>query len=321
MKLLQKIINKFNGLHYPQEYLCLANGMFEQPLHAYLVCNGQVIKDVTTQHAFVGYHPLILALRADDAGREIVDIVFSNRLLQLNESFSQKDAIATLRLKKIKEDPFQHTATCLYEGVHGRHHFVSSFHQYIIGLNNRLFNKKKGNVFLHDNLYKQVQIAYALPRNISLVTVAGHNSFNLFPTDLHGPLNGGKYLVSLRFSGKACHQVENASSILLTAVDSNFYKTVYALGKNHMQDMKTKDNFPFSGAVSAQLQLPIPESAVSYRELELEESFIYGIHKIMRFRELSRHRVNENFTALVHIHNCYATWRNNNQLPGNYLLR
>src|SRR5206468_7751300 len=106
------------------------------------------------------------------------------------------------------------------------HHFLSSFHQYIIGLNNKLYNKKPGNVFLNDNLYKQVQIAYAIPRIISLITVSDEKFYNLFPTDLRGPVNEQYYVSSLRHEGKACRQVETAGRIVISQVDCRFYKTV-----------------------------------------------------------------------------------------------
>jgi flavin reductase (DIM6/NTAB) family NADH-FMN oxidoreductase RutF len=320
MPLLQKLLTKINGLHYPQEYLCIGQESFEQPLHVYLAGTGKVVKDITICHAFVGYHPLILALGAEDAGSDTIDIIFCNKVLQPNEVFSKKDAIATLRLKKIKGQPFKNHVS-FYEGIDGKHSFVSSFHQWIIGLNNSLYNKKKGNVFLHDNLYKQVQIAYALPRNISLITVEQNNSFNLFPTDLHGTVDEQHYIISLRFSGKACRQVESTGKIIISQVEKEFYKTVYGLGKNHMQEMKAKENFPFSELVSSHLQLPIPESALFCRELELLDSFNHGIHKLMFFRVLSGRQVQDNPSTLAHIHNAYATWRYNNRLPGNYLLR
>ena len=54
MKLLQKILNKLNGLHYPQEYLCLAKESFQQPLHVYIAEGRQIIKDITHFHLFTG---------------------------------------------------------------------------------------------------------------------------------------------------------------------------------------------------------------------------------------------------------------------------
>ncbi len=323
MKLLKKILNKLNGLYYPQEYLCLAHESFEQPLHAFLINEGRVIKDITKLHSFVGYHPLIFSLLpalTDSVQLSTINIAFTQHEWQLNESFAQKDAIAMLRLKKIKEQEAGNETILYYEGVKGSHRFISHFHQFMIQLHNRLYHKKPGNVYLPGNLYKQVQIAYSIPRNISLVTVRQNNRFNLFPTDLHGPVNEDHYIISLRHDGKACHQVTTAGRILLSEVHSNFYKTAYALGKNHMQEMKDKENYPFSDGVSAHLQLPLPQLTLFYRELELHDSFIHGIHRVMLFKTLCGQRFQDSLSTLAHIHNVYATWRQNNQLPGNYLL-
>ncbi|HKB43762.1 MAG TPA: hypothetical protein VKC90_05210 [Chitinophagaceae bacterium] len=320
---LKKLFNKLNGLHYRQEYLCLAKESFQQPIHAYLVNDKKIIKDITDEHLFTGYSPLILTLNSA-AGQELpdeIDIIFSQQSFHPNEFFKQKDAIASLSLKMIRKQALGDTAVFYYEGIKGRHHFLSSFNQYIIGLNNRLYNKKQGNVFLDNNLYKQVQIAYAVPRIISLITVSDGKFYNLFPTDLHGPAGGQYYVSSLRHEGKACRQVEAAGRIAISQVDCGFYKTVYALGKNHMQDMKPKGSFPFSESYSVIFQLPLPQPVLYYRELELLESFVHGIHKFFLFKIVSSALIKDKPATLAHIHNSYATWRYNKGLPGNYLLR
>jgi flavin reductase (DIM6/NTAB) family NADH-FMN oxidoreductase RutF len=184
-----------------------------------------------------------------------------------------------------------------------------------------LYNKKEGNVFLKNNLYKQVQIAYAVPRTISLITVTGSNLYNLFPTDLHGSIGDQFYSVSLRINGKACMQVEAAKRIVVSEMHSDAYKTAYSLGKNHMQELKARDNFPFSELVSAILKFPLPNLVLKYRELELIETFDHGIHKLFLFKIISHHAVSDEKATLTHIHNVYATWRHNKALPGNYLLR
>jgi flavin reductase (DIM6/NTAB) family NADH-FMN oxidoreductase RutF len=208
-----------------------------------------------------------------------------------------------------------------YEGIRGQHHFISFFHQYIIGLHNQIYNKKKENVFLNNALYKQVQIAYSVPRIISLITVGSGELYNLFPTDLHGPVNEQYYVSSLRHGGKACTQVENAGRIVISQVHSDAYRSVYALGKNHMQELKPKENFFFSELRSTVFKLPLPQSLLSYRELELVGSFEHGIHKLLLYKIISSQAVNEDTSTLAHIHNCYATWRYRKGLPGNYLLR
>ena len=62
MKLPQKLLNKLNGLHYPQEYLCLAKETFENSLRVFLAADGNIIKDITNEHVFCGYNPLIFTL-------------------------------------------------------------------------------------------------------------------------------------------------------------------------------------------------------------------------------------------------------------------
>jgi hypothetical protein len=248
-------------------------------------------------------------------------MAFTQHELHPNESFNQKDAVAMLYLKKIKEQKAGNETIFYYEGIKGKHRFIPFFHQFIIQLHNRLYHKKPGNVFLPGNLYKQVQIAYSLPRNISMITIRQNSLFNLFPTDLHGQVNENFYIISLRHDGKACEQVVNAGCILLAQVHSDFFKPAYALGKNHMQEMKERENFPFGSDISANLKLPLPPSALFYRELELKDSFIHGIHRVMLFKILYTQRIQDISSTLVHVHNVYASWRKNNDLPGNYLLR
>jgi hypothetical protein len=324
MNLVRKILNKFNGLYYLQEYLCLDKESFQYPLYAYIVSDNLIIKDVTTYHLFTGYCPLIFTFTCDKVNfpqTERINIVFSLQQFQTNEHISQKDAIATLYLQKINEqgsgnDVFQH-----YKGLKGTHHFISFFHQSILQLQNKLFNNKIGNVYSKGNLLKQVQIAYSVPRMISLITVRLDDLYNLFPTDLHGQINNEHYIISLRQGGKAAKQVETTKKILISEINPTFYKIAYSLGKNHMQELKTKSQLPFSDNSSVMLDLPLPQVAVCYRELELINYFDHGIHRLFLFKILEKRQIVDEPGTLAHVHNVYATWRHNKGLSGNYLLR
>jgi flavin reductase (DIM6/NTAB) family NADH-FMN oxidoreductase RutF len=323
MGFMKKILTKLNGLHYRQEYLCLANESFQNPIHAYFVRDGQVIKDITQEHLFTGYSPLVFTLISSDLKEPFsnIEMFFSQRPLQPNDFFKKKDALAWLSLRLIQKQKMGNNEIYYYEGIRGQHHFISFFHQYITGLNNQIYNKKKENVFLNNHLYKQVQIAYSVPRIISLITVGSGGLYNLFPTDLHGQVNEQYYVSSLRHGGKACKQVENAGRIVISQVHADVYKTVYALGKNHMQELRPKENFFFSESLSSVFKLPLPASLLSYKELELVGSFEHGIHTLLLYRIISSQAVHKDPSTLAHIHNSYATWRHRKGLPGNYLLR
>lgn len=325
MKLLKKILNKLNGLYYPQEFLCLGKESFQHPLNVFIVDGGRIFKDITHSHLFTGYSPLVFTLFSTATHNSelpsCITIVFTRLYLQPNDAFEKKDAIAQLSLEMIRKQSAGEVVLFYYEGIKGKHRFLSLFHQNIIGLNNTLFNKKPGNIFLHDNLYKQVQIAYSVPRIISLITVSDGSLYNLFPTDLHGPVDEQFYACSLRHEGRACLQVEAAGRITISQVNCEAYKMVYSLGKNHMQESKPEDSFPFGELHSTLFHLPLPQGVLYYRELELKESFVHGIHKLLLFKIVSSQLVKKEPATLAHIHNVYATWRYNKGLSGNYLLR
>lgn len=323
MAVLQNILTRINGLDYRQEYLCLANESFQQPLHVYVVENEKVVCDVTYSHRFIGYCPLIFALPFNMVPHfhsETLQLRFSHALFEQNEILKEKDAIASLVLKKIFQKNKDATAS-YYEGLKGKHRFVSGFHQSVQILNNRWYGKKPGNVFLKGNLFEQVQIGYAIPRKIGLITVGQNNLYNLFPTDLQGQINDDYYVISLRHEGNACRQVESSGKIVLSDMDASSYKKVYALGKNHMQPLKLRTAFDFSLICSKQFRLPLPHDVTSYKELEVVSSFIAGIHKLILFKVVHKETVSQGNSTLSHIHNSYATWRNKHGVEGNYLVR
>lgn len=320
MNLVKKILQQFNGLHYQQEYLCMDTATLTHPLQAYLVANNRIVSNVTQQHLFVGYNPLILAFMGI-ALPEKIQLIFAQSQLLPNEIFFKKDAIASLKLSRIKQGTAGAETLSFYEGTNGRHFFQNPLQQLMGNIINRLYNKRPGNVYLHANLYRQVQIAYAVPRNISLITVGDGKQFNLFPTDLHGPAGEEAYIISLRSGGKALEQVTTAARIVISEVHSSMYKTVYALGKNHMRSLQPAQGLPFSGSLSAVFQWPLPQHTVVYRELVLTGSFTQGIHQLLLFKTVHYGQATPGVSTLAHIHNCYASWRYKKGLEGNYLLR
>ena len=325
MKLFKRILNKLKGLHYPQEYLCLNDESFQQTLNIYITENNRVVKDITQIHLFVGYSPLIFALPTlllnDQAYSDRIRVMITVQSYLINEILREKDAIALLRMKLFRKHAAGSNHIFYYQGEAGYHKFLSSFHQQIISLYNRLYNNKPDNIFLPGNLYTQVQIAYSIPRVISMITVSNGELYNLFPTDLHGMLNNEYYLISLRHNGKACQQTEAAKKILLSQVHFSQYVTAYKSGKNHMQDLKTKDKFPFSNSLSVNFNLPVPQKTLNYCELELVDSFIHNIHKLLLFKIVFQKTIMEDSAALAHVQNVYATWLHNKGLGGNYLIR
>jgi hypothetical protein len=115
-------------------------------------------------------------------------------------------------------------------------------------------------------------------------------------------------------------QVEASGKIVISSMHAEAFQLAYSLGKNHMQDLKQKENFQFSGLSSSGYQLPLPNKVLSCLELELKTTFDHGIHRIFLFKIVSEQDLSQERSTLAHIHNVFATWLYNKGLKGNYLL-
>lgn len=323
MKLVKKVLSNLNGLHYRQEYLCLAGPSQADRLFAYKVDVNGMLEDISHSHCFVGYSPVIFAFSASPETNhtEEILILFSSEEVSASHPVDTIPVIARLKMKKVEEQKLPGETIVYYKGIYGMHRFLSFFHQLMIRWYNRLYQKQPGNVYLAGNLYNQVMISYSIPRKVCLITVRDGEYYNLFPTDLHGQVSSRHYLISLRHEGMACRQVEAARKIVLSEMQATAYRMVYQLGKNHMQPLKQKGDFPFSSTESAHSHLPLPEQAAGYKELQLESSLTMGIHKILLFRINYEVPAGTEAPVLMHIHNSYATWRYKKGLESNYLLR
>jgi flavin reductase (DIM6/NTAB) family NADH-FMN oxidoreductase RutF len=237
------------------------------------------------------------------------------------EGFStDKNAVARLILKRIYEKLLGNNRVLFYEGVYGRHSFISLWHQFIHAQREKLRRNTAGNVDLPGNLHDMVRIAYAIPRVIPLITLGDSSSINMFPTDLHGAVSPGFYVSSLRIGGKANAQVDRLKKLVLSYMDVSAFRQVYALGKNHMQELRDPGSFRCASHRSKTYGLPLPLHATAYRELRETGSFDAGIHRIHFYEQEHEERLNDRHT-LAHIHQYYAQWRLNLGLPTNMLLR
>src|SRR6185436_6402278 len=138
-------------------------------------------------HLFLGYKPLVLGIPAVDISE--ICLSFHEGDFESNmvwEGFpSSKDSVARLILRKEDQLLCGHDNLFLYQGVWGEHSFISAFHQFINRQKEKYRSDRKVNINLSDNLADQVQVAYSIPRRISVITLSENNTMNMFPTDLH----------------------------------------------------------------------------------------------------------------------------------------
>ena len=233
---------------------------------------------------------------------------------------TDKNCVARLILKRTNEKTMGNQLVVFYEGIDAWHAFIKPIHQLVNRQREKLSRQSADNINLHGKLHDMVRIAYSKPRIISLVTVGNTKMLNMFPTDLHGPIGEEFYASSLRTGGKANTQVEQFREIILSDVNAHDFRSVYSLGKNHMQDLKDADNFKCSSAISEKFKVPLPFSVIRYRELRQFESFDIGIHRIHFYKQVNEKKMTAAPT-LAHIHQYYAQWRLAQRIPTDLLLR
>ncbi|HEY3403566.1 MAG TPA: hypothetical protein VGK59_09280 [Ohtaekwangia sp.] len=314
---IKKIIT---GLSVQQEYGCIDLLKFNTGLSVYLgVPNSSYSLDVTKNHLFLGYKPLIIGLVfPHDVTNS--SVIYENQI-HLHFKASDDKTLATLTLRRISQEIYGESTLVIYEGIRGTHKFLSGLHQFI----NRFRDSRKvratGNVDLTGNLYDQVRIAYAIPRIIAVITVQDGKLMNMFPTDLHGPINDTHYIGSLRIGGMANEQVEQHKKIVLSLVNASGFKEVYGLGKNHMQPVQPPENFQTSEERSSVFSIPLPAMMNAYYELELDSSADIGIHRLHVYRIVNRYRNPDSSSCLSHVHQYYIQWREDHSLPLQILKR
>lgn len=297
------------GLVYPQEYICLA----ETPPSnlRLLVESGGEVRDVTNEHIFVGYKPLLIGL--------LNAPVETGRILVFHLRSGDGSSVAELTAKTVFHRVLDNRSVVFCEGIRGSHTFIHPIYQWINRQRQWLTPGKPGNVGLPGNLYDQVRIAYAMPRIISVVILSDGQRVNVFPTDLHGPVGLQHYVSSLRIHGKATEQVERLGKLVIADLTAHAYREVYSWGVNHQRDLQPPDQYQWESHASKHLGIPLPAGTIGYRELELAGSLDWGIHRIHFYRVLFHAQANGQ--PVTHIHQYYAQWRSDHDLVTSLLLR
>lgn len=312
------ILKKVLGRQFPQEYLCASSSSLQAALQLVFKHGAESI-NVTDKLLFAGYKPLLMAMPG--AFFTMHNITQSGRL-EISLSDSSGHNVGTLILDEVQDHSKSNNGFILYRGKSATLRLLPRFQRCMEHIYYRFTANKKDPLHFSPQLYRQVRLAYAVPRTISLITVMQDNLYNVFPTDLHGRIDENHYLISLRRGGKADAQVSASGSILLSDIRPDFFREAYVLGKNHMQPLRGREAFPFlSASDSGELKIPVPEPAIAYRELVEKEVIPMGVHNIHIFSVIQTKILDPEAPHLVHIHRDTAAWRMHHGVHDAFLLR
>ena len=307
------------GQELPQEYICL--NAQDLDLHMEIMAKWELedqLWDVKNEHILLGYKPLIIGIREKIIGEKKIGSVLIMNWLNFDLNHEKPTAVLSLRLTM--KIACNSEIFCVFEGIKGTHQLIKKRYQLGYQLREYFLNRPASQLPLKGNLYDQVRIAYAYPRLISLISLAKQGKMNMFPTDLNGPVGEKSYILSLRSAGKAYAQLCEVGKCLLAHMESDQYKKVYQLGKNHMQELKDKKCFDFE-TYSSRFGFPVPHKIVEYRELTVQKEWKIGIHTLL-FCQVNAHYCNPNAQSkLAHVHSFYLRWLQNQGKSTKLLVR
>ena len=130
---------------------------------------------------------------------------------------------------------------------------------------------------------------YICPRPVVLVSVVDGNAGNIFPMDLVGPIGGQHFTLALHATSTAVSLMERSRRVALSGVPVEQISIAYALGQNHKKTDFCWNQISFDLTTSPAFGLPIPEFALSVKEMEIEEVRAMGSHKLFICRTEANH--------------------------------
>jgi flavin reductase (DIM6/NTAB) family NADH-FMN oxidoreductase RutF len=130
---------------------------------------------------------------------------------------------------------------------------------------------------------------YICPRPVVLVSVVDGNAGNIFPMDLIGPIGGQHFTLALHRTSTAVSLMERSRRVALSGVPVEQISIAYALGQNHKKTDFHWNQLSFDLTTSPDFGVPIPEFALSVKEMEIEEVRAMGSHKLFICRAAGNH--------------------------------
>jgi flavin reductase (DIM6/NTAB) family NADH-FMN oxidoreductase RutF len=153
---------------------------------------------------------------------------------------------------------------------------------------------------------------YICPRPVVLVSVVDGNAGNIFPMDLIGPIGGERFTLALHSTSTAVPLMERSGKVALSAVPVEKISIAYALGRNHKKADFRWNQVSFDLTASPAFGLPIPDFALSVKEMEIEEVRAMGSHKLFICRIEANHLRSDGL-QLSFVHGFYHARRQQTQ--------
>lgn len=263
--------------------------------------------DVTQRHSTACCGPLILAVSLDKGDRR------DGRKLSLlyREREGEKRLLGEIHLRLKTVIPLQGAELALFEVAGSTNYCLPKLRLWAHYSSQAFTNWRMSHA--HDvkmTLSDQfaAMVTFIRPHPISLVSIIGEASGNIFPMNLMGELGNGYFAFGLKDSRLAAHLVERTGRIALSNVPMPLCSIAYQYAINHTKPSIEWDQIPFALKPSKTFHIPVPASAPRIREMEVEQVHKLGSHTFFIARIVSDEKFSDDLQVCV-IHGFYQHWR------------
>lgn len=148
-------------------------------------------------------------------------------------------------------------------------------------------------------------VLFNAPRPVVLVSHERNGKGNLFPMDLVGEAGSPCFLLGLHRTSPAISSMTEAGRLAVSSVPLAWKKTVFGLGRNHRE--ATVEDLPIPTVPSPAFGIPVPEGALTVRELKIERAVEVGSHVLFVTTTENLERRAEGL-QMCHTHAFHQTW-------------
>ncbi len=272
--------------------------------------------DVTRNHAIVALRPLTVAVGAEDSQLSAFNASIPRFVIREPGGA----VLGRINLQPAQFLPVDSGHICLFRTRTGRNLCVPAWQRESTYLYERLkMSREKPSQILQmtpSDLFN-MWILHDVPRPVHLVSYGGMTQGNMFPMDLLGPLSAATFVLSMHSTSPAIPLWQNGCRIAVSAVPLRYKPPVYAMGKNHRLEFLDPSDLPVPLVPSPAYQIPVPDEALSVRELTIDQSLDLGSHVLFVARSTRRTDKSTGEPLMCHVHRFYQQFliRRNRPLP------
>lgn len=159
------------------------------------------------------------------------------------------------------------------------------------------------------------EVVFSCPRPIVLACLRQGNRGNIFPMNLMGQVAKDTFAFALNRNNLASQNVMAVRELTVCTVPFSEAEQVRQLGRNHYSELVEWSSFTFSTrSLSPQLNIPIPDFALTSTELKVEKELCLGSHIFFAARIVGKH-VYKSAPEFYRIHGTYAAQALGSLLP------